>query len=87
MAFLAALALEAQPRKLVYGGDVNFSPYEYLDSDGVPQGFNVQLVTALARELAIPVEIRLARWQDTMAALEVGRIDFASLAYTDARAV
>lgn len=70
------------PAKLVYGGDRDFAPYEYLDAQGNPQGFNVQLVRALSRQTGIPVEIRLASWSETLAALEAGQVDFVSLAYT-----
>jgi PAS domain S-box-containing protein len=73
--------------KLIYGGDSGFPPYEYLDADGHPQGFNVQLVQAVAREAGIALEIRLAPWQETMAAFDAGKVDFISLGYSDARAL
>jgi PAS domain S-box-containing protein len=73
------------PKKLIYGGDRDFPPYEYLDTQGRPQGFNVRLVEALSRETGIPVEIRLAPWSETMAALESGQVDFVSLAYSPER--
>ena len=42
----------AQPsqRSLVYGGDQSFPPYEYLDESGRPEGFNIHLIRAMARE-------------------------------------
>jgi len=42
------------PRRLVYGGSSDFSPYEYLDAQGKPSGFNVELAQAIAKELGIP---------------------------------
>jgi len=91
-------AAEAQPaphtapararavRSLVYSGDRDFPPYEYLDAQGRPQGFNVELVRALARELRVPVEIHLSAWKDVVARLDAGEADLVSLAYTDRRA-
>ena len=45
-----ASAQIAGARSLVYGGDREFPPYEYLDDQGKPQGFNIQLMRALARD-------------------------------------
>jgi len=73
-------------RSLVYSGDRDFPPYEYLDAQGRPQGFNVELVRALARELRVPVEIHLSAWKDVVARLDAGEADLVSLAYTDRRA-
>jgi ABC-type amino acid transport substrate-binding protein len=44
---------------LVYVGDSDFPPYEYLDENRQPAGFNVQLVRALATALNRPIAIRL----------------------------
>jgi PAS domain S-box-containing protein len=82
----AAPARARAARTLVYSGDRDFPPYEYLDAEGRPQGFNVDLVRALARELHVPVEIRLSAWKDVVARLEAGTADLVSLAYSDRRA-
>src|SRR5579871_5478133 len=84
---LLVCALTAQtPKRLIYGGDARFPPYEYLDADNHPQGFNVQLVQAVAKESGIAIDIRLADWRQTMDALDSGHVDFISLGYSDARA-
>ena len=31
----------AGPRSIIFGGDREFPPYEYLDDAGEPQGFNI----------------------------------------------
>ena len=56
-------AIENVAMPLVYGGDRDFPPYEYLDEHGRPQGFNVELVRNIGRELGRPVEIRLSARQ------------------------
>ena len=30
-----------EARAIIYGGDREFPPYEYLDDTGTPQGFNI----------------------------------------------
>jgi PAS domain S-box-containing protein len=76
----------AQGRPLVYGGDRDFPPYEYLDEHGRPQGFNVELVRAVGRELGRPVEIRLSPWHEVVSRVDAGGVDLVSLAYSDRRA-
>jgi PAS domain S-box-containing protein len=77
----------AQPRRvLTYGGDSDFPPYEYLDANGRPQGFNVELVRALSRELGVPLEIHLWPWREAVARFDAGEVDLMSLAYSDRRA-
>jgi len=72
--WFAALQLPSG-RRLVIGGDRNFPPFEFLDEDGHPAGFNVDLTRAIAREVGLDLEIRLGRWTDLRAALERADID------------
>ncbi len=83
---LDAAALEEPARPLVYAGDANFLPYEYLDEEGRPHGFNVEVVRLLAEETGRSIEIRLGLWAEGMAALDEGRVDLMSLAYSEERA-
>ena len=39
-----------QPQSLVrIGSDLTYPPYEYMDASNVPAGFDVELVTAIAK--------------------------------------
>src|SRR5262245_5880985 len=71
---------------IVYGGDSHFPPYESLDADGRPTGFNVELLRALARQGGVRLEIRLAPWPETLAAFDAGQADLVSLPYSEERA-
>jgi len=82
----ASRPVSRQARPLVYGGDRDFPPYEYLDEHRRPQGFNVELVRAIGREMGRPVEIRLWPWHEVLARLDAGEVDLVSLAYSDRRA-
>lgn len=74
------------PRALIYGGDREFPPYEYLDEQGDPQGFNIQLIRALARDAGLAVEIRLGPRDERMAEFDAGQTDVMFLSYSDERA-
>jgi len=75
----------AQSRALVYGGDHEFPPYEYLDQQGRPEGFNIHLIRALAREAGMSIEIRLGQREERMREFDSGNTDVMFLSYTDER--
>ncbi|GAO01851.1 transporter substrate-binding domain-containing protein [Anaeromyxobacter sp. PSR-1] len=61
--------------RVIVGGDQSYPPYEFLDQQGRPAGFNVDLTRAVARTVGLEVEFRLGRWADMRRALESGEID------------
>jgi len=65
----------ASERTIIVGGDRNFPPYEFLDENGHPAGYNVDLTQAIAREIGLNVEIRLGDWRERVQSLKDGRID------------
>lgn len=75
-----------EAKTIVYGGDREFPPYEYLDDQGNPQGFNIQLMRALGREAGLAVEIRLGPRDEHMAEFDAGKTDVMFLSYSDERA-
>ncbi len=72
--WFASLELPSD-RPIIIGGDYNFPPYEYLDENGVPSGYNVELSRAIARETGLNIEIRLGPWPEIIEALHNGEID------------
>ncbi|MDY0312905.1 MAG: transporter substrate-binding domain-containing protein [Desulfobacterales bacterium] len=72
--WFAALELPTH-RRIVVGGDHNYPPYEYLDENGRPTGYNVELTRAIAREMDLDVEIRLMPWPQVVNGLKNGDID------------
>jgi signal transduction histidine kinase len=63
------------PSLVVVGGDRSYPPYEFLDADGQPTGFNVELTQAVARVMGFEVQIRLGAWGEMRRALAAGQID------------
>ena len=62
-------------RPIIIGGDHNFPPFEFLDENGRPAGFTVELTRAVARELNMDVRIQLGPWEEMVNALRDGKID------------
>jgi len=62
-------------RPVRIGGDHNYPPYEYLDRNGLPTGYNVELSQAIARVMGMEIHIHLGSWGDMRQALERGDVD------------
>lgn len=75
-----------QERPVRIGGDYNYPPYEYVDNDGLPTGYNVELSQAIARVMGMEINIQLGSWSDMRQALDNGDIDvLMGMAHTSAR--
>ncbi len=59
----------------VIAGDLNYPPYEFIDTDYVYKGFNVDCIRAIADVQGFDVEIIPMTWADAMKALEKGDVD------------
>lgn len=62
-------------REIVVGGDWSYPPYEFLDDEGRPAGFNVELTRAIARVMGLAVEIRFGSWGSMRRGLQDGSVD------------
>jgi polar amino acid transport system substrate-binding protein len=60
---------------IVVGGKRDYPPYEYIDENGEPAGYNVDLTRAIAEATGMTVEIRLGDWARMRGALASGDID------------
>src|SRR6056297_3848245 len=78
-------AEDAPVDRLVVGGDAAYPPFEWLDGERRPQGFNVELIRLLAEPVGVEVEFRLGDWPDTLAALDAGEIDVVPMFVSDER--
>ncbi|MFK5952413.1 MAG: transporter substrate-binding domain-containing protein [Desulfobacterium sp.] len=72
--WFAALQLPSHNR-IVIGGDDNYPPFEYLDENGLPAGFIVDLTRGIAREVGLDVTFRLGPWGKIVDGLKQGYID------------
>ncbi|QEM69306.1 transporter substrate-binding domain-containing protein [Geobacter sp. FeAm09] len=72
----AAPATAAEWRdKIVVGHMNNYPPYQFLDKDGQPAGFTIDLARAVADVMGLKVEIRVGPLADVLDWLVTGRVD------------
>ena len=60
---------------ILVGGGWDLPPYEFIDENGTPAGYNVELVRAIAEVMGLSVEFKLGHWPDMRRRLESGEID------------
>ena len=72
---------------IIVGGEIGYPPYSFLDKNGEPTGFQVELTRAIAKTMGMNIEIRLTPWPETRRALENGSIDIIpGMFYSEERA-
>ena len=77
---------EELPETIVFGSDSNFPPYEYLNNEGLPVGFHIDLIRAIADEVGFKVKIRLGAWAEIRKELEVdGTVQVSDMYFSKAR--
>ncbi len=77
-----------QPNRplLIIGDDKNYPPYSYIDKNGNPAGFNIELAKYVTNAMGYDVEFRLDEWRNVRKALEDGDIDMISgMSYSEER--
>jgi len=83
----AAAAEGAKDGTVIVGGDRDYPPYEFIDKDGQPSGYNVELTRAIAEVMGMKVEFRLGGWSEMRSALQSGRINvLQGMSYSEERA-
>ena len=57
------------------GGDFNYPPFEYVNDGYIPKGFNVDIISAVAKTMQINIEINLKPWSVIRGDFDSGKID------------
>jgi len=71
---------------IVVGGDRDYPPYEFIDKNGQPSGYNVELTRAIAEVMGMKVEFRLGAWSGMREALQAGTVDvLQGMSYSEER--
>ncbi|UTW14305.1 transporter substrate-binding domain-containing protein [Marinobacterium rhizophilum] len=72
---------------IVVGGDYNYPPYEFINDDGQPDGYNTDLTRAIAEVMGMDIEIQLGGWAEMRERLEAGKLDaLQGISYSQNRA-
>jgi polar amino acid transport system substrate-binding protein len=61
--------------RLIVGTEIGFFPFEYSDTQGQPDGFDIDLAKLAAQELGVPIEIKDMEFSGLIPALQGGRVD------------
>ncbi|MCI1692296.1 basic amino acid ABC transporter substrate-binding protein [Aneurinibacillus aneurinilyticus] len=65
----------ASGKKITVGTDASFPPFEFMSPTGEPQGFDIDLIKAIAETQNIEVQVKHTGWDAMMAGLEDGSVD------------
>lgn len=71
--------------RIRYGGDAAFAPFESLDAQGRPQGFQIDLLAELGAAIGAAFDITLQPWARTAADFREGRFDVVAMVDTEQR--
>lgn len=84
-----AATAETAPRlnqtTIIFAGSKNYPPFEWLDEQGQPKGFLIDLENALARSGKTGIVHRQMAWHKALQALESGEVDVVPMFVTPAR--
>jgi len=79
----AAYSLESE---LIVGIKSDFAPYEFVDDEGLPSGFHIDLIRAVCDEIGLRPEFTSGSWTNLITALNNNKIDMlAGLEFTSER--
>ncbi len=60
---------------ITIGGDHNYPPYEFIDDQGNANGFNIEIIEAIADQIGARIDVRLDSWHQILEQLETGEVD------------
>jgi polar amino acid transport system substrate-binding protein len=76
LVMLSAVVLTAAPKKtFVIASDCTWPPMEYVDEKKQIVGFDIELITAVAKESGMTIEIKNTAWDGIFAGLAAGKYD------------
>ena len=75
MSLVLGFSSAAHSDTIRIAGDSDYPPYEYLDKNGQPAGYNVDLTKEIAAIMGLDVTIELGSWSSVLSRLESGEVD------------
>ena len=75
-----------EKEKIVVGGDFDYKPYTFTDSNGTAKGFDVDVIRHIAERYNYTLEFKFSRWDKALEDLENGNVDvLLGIFYTERR--
>jgi PAS domain S-box-containing protein len=68
-------AEQAIQETLVIGTELDYPPYSFIDAQGKPAGYNIELIKALAKTMQMDIDIQITSWNTIRKSLENGELD------------
>ncbi len=69
------------------GGDSDYPPFEYISDGYIPQGFNIDIIRAVAKTMQLDIEINQDSWSEIRKKFDSGNIDMLQgMYYSEKRA-
>ena len=78
--------VKSHNKVVVYAGNRNFPPFEFVNEKGEPDGFDIDLFVAVMKQLHLPYRIEMKEFRYVLADMKDGESDVASLMYSNSRA-
>ena len=74
--FVSIISAYAKEREvIVVGDDLDYPPYAFINEEGDPDGFSIELIKAIGNVMELDVEVKLGTWSEVRSQLESGKID------------
>ena len=70
---------------LVIGIDEDYPPLEYIDANGLPQGYDVEFTKVLMERLGLPYTYHANTWENIAPDVLHGRVDLGMMIYSPYR--
>ncbi|GAO28843.1 transporter substrate-binding domain-containing protein [Geofilum rubicundum] len=85
---MSADSVKFERRKIIVGGDFDYKPHTFLDSNGEARGYDVDIIMAIAKQNNLDLEFRFTPWPQALESLREGEVDLLlGIFYTEQRAV
>lgn len=65
----------AHSQTIIVGGDHNYPPYEFINENGEPDGYNTELTLAIAEVMGLDIDVQLGDWDEMRTQLQNGDVD------------
>lgn len=75
----------SRERPLLFGIDMDYAPLEWVDSEGMPHGLDVEFTQELMKRLSIPFTYSPNTWQNISDDVLSGRVDLGMMVYSPYR--
>lgn len=72
---LSTAGLALAQKVYINGIDANFPPFAYVNAQGQPEGFDIDMLAWIANDLGIKIEHKPMEWSGIVASLQAKKID------------